>query len=549
MDWKVLALCALVAILVMERLWLITRRAAKVERLVQERTQELSRSNAQLEIERKRLEKMKDEFISAVSHEMRTPLSITKEGISLVLDRIPGEINPEQDAILTMARRNIDRLARIINDLLDISNLEAGRVHLRRERAEIGDLFRQVVEAFQPRASAKALSLRVSVPEQGVPIYADADKVMEILTNLVDNAVKFTDAGRITLLARADRERVECSVEDTGVGISAQDLPRVFGKFEQFGRLSGAGAQGTGLGLAIAKRLVELHHGTLRVESQPKKGTRFIFTLPSYSPGNVLQGMVGDKVHEAAVKGTKLSLFWVTVGSADSSDREELENLLKRRVCRREDQLFRMPDGLVLLVAGCDRDAAAKVQVRCDRLLRAALDRKGQSAGIPIRCAAATFPDEAKTAEELLAKMEERCKQLGGQGGKDDRLKMRARARGFTLVEMMIAVLLLVGGVAAATFMFGRGIGATMDTENVDQGVALAQEKMENLRGTAFAAVASEAKAAVSGWTEFSRDVVVSQPAGTNTDFKQVVVTVYWQTTTGEVSTALTSYVANVLNN
>jgi len=121
--------------------------------------------------------------------------------------------------------------------------------------------------------------------------------------------------------------------------------------------------------------------------------------------------------------------------------------------------------------------------------------------------------------------------------------------RGFTLVEVMIAVLLLVGGVAASTFMFGRGIGAATDTENVEQGVALAQEKMENLRGTAFASIANEAKAAVSGWTEFSRDVVVSQPAGTNTDFKQVVVTVYWQTTTGEVSTALTSYVANVLNN
>ena len=154
------------------------------------------------------------------------------------------------------------------------------------------------------------------------------------------------------------------------------------------------------------------------MESQPKKGTRFIFTLPSYSPRNVLQGRVGDKVHEAAVKGTKLSLFWVTVGSADSSGMEELENLLKRRVCRREDQLFRMLDGLILLVAGCDRDAAAKVQARCERLLRAARDWKGQSAGVPIRCAAATFPDEAKTAEELLAKAEERCKQFRGQGGK-----------------------------------------------------------------------------------------------------------------------------------
>ena len=126
---------------------------------------------------------------------------------------------------------------------------------------------------------------------------------------------------------------------------------------------------------------------------------------------------------------------------------------------------------------------------------------------------------------------------------------MKVRTRGFTLVELMIAVLLLVGGVAATAFMFGKGMAATTDTEMLEQGVALAQEKMENLRGTTFASIASEAKATISGWTEFSRDVVVSQPAGTNTDFKQAVVTVYWQTTTGEVSTSLTSYVANVLNN
>jgi len=402
----------------MERLWLITQRAAKVEQLVQQRTQELSRANTELEQERKRLEKLKDEFVSTVSHEMRTPLSITKEGISLVLDRIPGEINPEQDAILTTARGNIDRLARIINDLLDISKLEAGRVHLRRERAEIGDLFRQVAGVFQPRVASKGLSLRVEAPDQGAPIYADSDKAIEILTNLVDNAMKFTKEGHITLSARADGEWVKCSVEDTGSGISPEDLPRVFGKFEQFGRLSGAGAQGTGLGLAIAKHLVELHHGTIRVESQPKKGTRFIFTLPSYSPRNVLQGMVGDKVQEAVVKGTKLSLLWVTVGSADSFDMEDLGHLLKRKVCRREDQMIRMPDGLALLVADCDRDAAAKVQARCERLLHAALARKGQAAEVLLRCAASTFPDEARTAEELLAKAEERRKWLGGQGGK-----------------------------------------------------------------------------------------------------------------------------------
>ena len=123
------------------------------------------------------------------------------------------------------------------------------------------------------------------------------------------------------------------------------------------------------------------------------------------------------------------------------------------------------------------------------------------------------------------------------------------RHRGFTLIELMIAILLLVGGIAAATFMMSRGMFATADTETVEQAVALAQEKMENLRGTAFASIASEPKAPVSGWTGFSREVVVSQPAGTNSDFKQVVVTVYWTPGETEISTSLTSTVANVANN
>ena len=123
------------------------------------------------------------------------------------------------------------------------------------------------------------------------------------------------------------------------------------------------------------------------------------------------------------------------------------------------------------------------------------------------------------------------------------------KSPGFTLVEVLLALVLLVGGITACTFVFARGMFATTDTEWVEQATALAQEKMENLRGTSFSSVSTEAKAVVAGWTGFSREVTVTQPSGTNSDFKQVVVTVYWDTTGGELSTSLTSYVANVSNN
>jgi prepilin-type N-terminal cleavage/methylation domain-containing protein len=123
------------------------------------------------------------------------------------------------------------------------------------------------------------------------------------------------------------------------------------------------------------------------------------------------------------------------------------------------------------------------------------------------------------------------------------------RAKGFTLLEVMIAVVLLTGAIAAATLVFSRAIFITVDTETLTQAAALAQEKLESLRAGSFASIASEAKAAVSGWSGFSREVAVSQPDGTNSDLKQIVVTVYWDTGDGELSTNLTTLAANVVNN
>ncbi len=119
------------------------------------------------------------------------------------------------------------------------------------------------------------------------------------------------------------------------------------------------------------------------------------------------------------------------------------------------------------------------------------------------------------------------------------------KGRGFTLIELMLAIVLLVTGISAATFVFSRGIFATTDAEAMEQGMALAQSKMEDLRATAFGSIASLAKAAVSGWTGFSRQVDVTQPGGTNSNFKQVVVTVYWNTVDTELSTSLSTYVVN----
>lgn len=234
----------------------------------------------------KEIDAMKSEFVSTVSHELRTPLSITKEGISLVLDGITGEINEKQRKILLTSRDNMDRLARIINNLLDISKIESGKIELKREPIDMNALVSRVARSFESRIKSKGLDLKLDIADKSVMVYADSDKLIQVLTNLIGNACKFTQKGRIEVFCHDKDDKAECSVMDTGVGISPDDLSRVFEKFQQFTRIPGAGEKGTGLGLSIVKALVELHNGKIWAESTIGKGSKFSFSLPKYSTVN-----------------------------------------------------------------------------------------------------------------------------------------------------------------------------------------------------------------------------------------------------------------------
>lgn len=230
--------------------------------------------------ERKQLENMKDEFVSTVSHELRTPLLMIREGVSLVHDGILGPATDDQKKFLTVSLDNIDRLTRIINDLLDISKIEAAKMKLQKEKVNLNQLISKIETGFGPVLRGREVSLKTRLPEKPVEIEADPDKLTQVFTNLIQNAVKFTEKGFIEVALESKSDEVECSVSDSGRGISSEDMEKVFSKFQQFGRTHGAGAKGTGLGLSICKGLVELHGGRIRVESELDKGTRFIFTLP-----------------------------------------------------------------------------------------------------------------------------------------------------------------------------------------------------------------------------------------------------------------------------
>lgn len=239
----------------------------------------LEEQNAELQ----KLDHLKSEFISTVSHELRTPLTIIREGVSLVNDEVLGDINESQADMLKDIIDSTDRLAKIINDLLDVSKLESGKLNLYRKQTDTADMLTKLLKHFAIKANNNEIELVADFNGDLNPIYADNDRMIQVFSNLISNAIKFTPAqGKVSIRATNAGDYVRVTVQDTGKGISTDDLGKLFDKFSQFGRTAGPGEKGTGLGLSIAKSLVEMHEGSISVESDLGKGSSFVCNLPRY---------------------------------------------------------------------------------------------------------------------------------------------------------------------------------------------------------------------------------------------------------------------------
>jgi signal transduction histidine kinase len=216
-----------------------------------------------------------------IAHEIRAPLGIVKESISLVVDKILGKTNENQQKVLLTARRNVDRIDRIIMNVVDLFKLEAGRLELQKAPFDLMTVLRQIAGTFQPVADAAGLQFKVISFSESVPVNADKSRVANVLSQLVGNALKFTEKGMVEIKVERTPSGVHCSVRDTGIGIAPENMSRLFKKYEQFGWVPGGGEKGMGIGLAVAKGIVELHGGKLYAESKPAQGSTFAFTLPA----------------------------------------------------------------------------------------------------------------------------------------------------------------------------------------------------------------------------------------------------------------------------
>ncbi len=228
------------------------------------------------------IDEMKSEFISIVSHELRTPLTAIKGFTDLILEGEVGEISDQQREFLEIVQSNSDRLVGLINDMLDISRIESGRISLNPENVDIPSAVETAVAALRPLIDDKGLQIQTELVEEPAEVVADRARLQQILTNLISNACKYTLAGGwITVRSEALDGQIAISVSDTGIGIPPEALPHIFSKFYRVDQPQTRDVGGTGLGLAITKSLVELHGGKIVIASRAGVGTTVRFTLPT----------------------------------------------------------------------------------------------------------------------------------------------------------------------------------------------------------------------------------------------------------------------------
>ena len=310
--------------------------------------------------ERYAVDRMKDEFISVVGHELRTPLTSIRGSLGLLAGGVLGDIPEQAERMLSIAISNTDRLVRLINDILDIERIEAGRVELDLEPQSARELLTTTVQVVGAMAADKGVTLRVVAGDEEV--LGDHDRLVQALTNLVSNAVKFSpDGEEVTLTARTVDAGVKLEVRDRGRGIPPEHLESIFNRFEQVDASDARELGGTGLGLTIARSIVDQHGGQIWAESTPGQGATFVIGLPAFRP----EPVAADPFAEPPA---------VLVTGGDEPARAGLSAMLRRSGYRPTTIVDPGPFTAVL-VAGDPVDASGAL---------AALRSRPQTAGVPL---------------------------------------------------------------------------------------------------------------------------------------------------------------------
>lgn len=384
----------------------------------------------------KELDRLRSEFVANVSHELSTPLATCRYFVSILLKELAGTISGQQKEYLNLMEANIDRLTHLINNLLSLSKIEAGKLELRRQQTKINNLVIEVFKNFEAQAQAKGINLQNLLTENLPDVFIDNERIIEVLNNLIGNALKFTPSdGRIWVEAMiasgyAGHKNLEIKVSDTGRGIPAEDVDKIFDKFHQMEKGLPQGSRGTGLGLAISREIIQLHGGNIWAESELGKGSRFIFTLPIFDADTFFKVRVGEEIKRARQSSSPLSLLVLLIDDFNKirdefSDIEanqlllKMEELTRQTVRRPTDVVSRFMQGeIIAVLAGTNKEGAQSLI----RRLKTTIEKEDFSTSkgamkLKILAGTATYPEDAIETEELIEAAEDSLKL--GKGSQD----------------------------------------------------------------------------------------------------------------------------------
>jgi hypothetical protein len=255
----------------------------KLQQLNSELEERVNRRTAELEVAKERAEqadRIKSAFLATMSHELRTPLNSIIGFTGIMLQGLAGPLNPEQQKQMTMVQNSSRHLLSLINDVLDISKIEAGQLDLSYESFDLRASIEKMIKLIIPQVDKKGLDIHVDLPDSQAMVTSDQRRMEQVILNLLNNAVKFTDQGNVSVVCRAEKDDFILSFSDTGIGIKEEDLPDLFQPFTQIDTGLARKREGTGLGLSICKRILDIMGGTIAVESTLGRGSTFTVRLP-----------------------------------------------------------------------------------------------------------------------------------------------------------------------------------------------------------------------------------------------------------------------------
>lgn len=377
-----------------------------------------------------RLERLKSEFISIVSHELRTPLTAIKNSLDIILSGKAGDLTENMNKFLNMAKRNSARLSGIINDLLDLSKIEAGKMDFKFEIMKMEPVIEFVKTSLEEMAKEKNLVLKTRIEDNSADIYADSHRLEQVLTNLVSNAIKFTpDGGQVEIRTEiADAKDINyvemfgnelkqlsgkyllVCVKDNGIGISEENLVKVFDKFAQIETSLSRKVGGSGLGLPIARQLLDAHNGTIWCNSKPDKGSSFYFALPVADEKNKFLLELKQNLIKAKVNNSTLALIKIKAETVLIQELLAQENLINKNYLNNSiSEVDEKMTALTMVIPDGDKFSADFIKKKIQSYFK---DRKSLYPNYAIMYSYGVYPEDGIEEAELIKKLDDGMRKI-----------------------------------------------------------------------------------------------------------------------------------------